>query len=167
MVILEQHAVRQAGAVVAAAAHADGVLLKHAVVRAGLAGVQQGDAGALQQGCDLMGVGGNAAHPLQIVQRHALAGEQDADIAVDNAELLTVFDRIAVLAEELDLGGGVQQGKDARKDIQTGNDAVLLGDQVNGAGAGAGHNGVGGHILAGHILPQGPAAAAGPHLKDA
>ena len=102
-----------------------------------------------------MGVGGNAAHPLQVVQRHALAGEQDADIAVDNAELLTVFDRIAVLAEELDLGGGVQQGKDARKDIQTGNDAVLLGDQVNGAGAGAGHNGVGGHILAGHILPQG------------
>ena len=139
---------------VAAAANADSVLFKNAVVGAGLTGVQQGDAGSLQQGRQLMGIGGNAAHSLQVVQRNALTGKQGAYIARNNGQLLAGLYGIAVPAEEFHLGAGVQQRKDAGIDRQTGNNAVLLGNQIHGAGAGVWHDGVCGNVLLRNILPQ-------------
>ena len=154
VVVLEHDGRRQVVTVVAAAANADSVLFKNAVVGAGLTGVQQGDAGAFQQGRHLMGIGGNAAHSLQVVQRNALTGKQGAYIARNNGQLLAGLYGIAVPAEEFHLGAGVQQRKDAGIDRQTGNNAVLLGNQIHGAGAGVGHDGVCGNVLLRNILPQ-------------
>ena len=140
---------------VAAAAHANRILFKHTVVGAGFAGVQQSDAGALQAGSYFMRIGCNAAHALQIVQRHALTGKQHANVTVHHRQLLAVLHGIAVLAEKLHLGGGVQQGKHPGKHLQTGHNAVLLGDQIHRAGAGMGHHRVGGYIFPGNIFAQG------------
>ena len=84
------------------------LIAKEDGIVAGLTGVQQGDAGAFQQGRQLMGIGGNAAHSLQVVQRNALTGKQGTYIARNNGQLLAGLYGIAVPAEEFHLGAGVQ-----------------------------------------------------------
>ena len=78
VVILQQNAVGQAGAVVAAAADLDCGLLEDTHARRGLARVDEHGLGALEHRGHLMRIGGDTAHALQVVERHALARKQHA-----------------------------------------------------------------------------------------
>ena len=136
------------------AADAHRVLLQDAQARRGLAGVQQAGVRALQGGGHLPRAGGDAAHALQEVQRHALAGEQHADVAPHAAQELAAAHRVPVLAEEGHLRPLVQQGEHAREHVQPGDDAVLLGQQLHLARRLLADDGVRAHVLIRNILPQ-------------
>ena len=157
VVVLQHDAVGQVVAVVGAAAQTHGVLLEDAHAGSGFPGVQQGGVGALQQVGHGPGVGGDAAEALQVVQGGALTGEQHPDVALHCGHVLAGNHMVAVLHVEDHFGLGVQQGEDPLKDLQTGDDAVLLADQIHLAGLCLRHDGVGGDVLAVDILFQGKA----------
>ena len=139
---------------VGAAAHGDGIFFKDPQVGGGFAGVQQRDAAALQQGHQFGGMGGDAAHALQKVQRCALTGKQSADIAAQQGQTLARFHPIAVGAERFHGEALVQQFKHAGKHLQACKYAALFADQLHLAQTGAVHHCVGRYILAGNVFFQ-------------
>ena len=78
MVVLDQHAVAKIEAMVEAAAAGHGVFVEHAQSGHGFARVENAGLGAGNLVHVLAGGGGDAAHALQHVQDHPLAGEQRA-----------------------------------------------------------------------------------------
>ena len=73
VVVLEHDGRRQVVTVVAAAADLNRRLLKHAHARRGLARVDEHGLGSLERRGHAVRVGSDAAHALQVVERHALA----------------------------------------------------------------------------------------------
>ena len=155
MVVLQHDAVGEVVTVVVPAAAGDRVFFEDAVVRRRLAGVQQPRLRAFQKVRDVLCVSGDAAHSLQIVERGALAAQDDTDVAVDLRHEGALRDEVAVFDEEFDAGLRVQERKDALKDLQAADDAVLLADEVCLPRLRVGHDAVGGDVLAGDVLLQG------------
>ena len=139
---------------VARAADLDRILFELAQGRGGLAGIQQDRVGALEDFDQLMGMSRNAAHALQVVERGALAGQQDADIRINHADQLALLAGIAVLVGGLKVRVRLQQLEHAGEHAQTAQDAVLLADQLRLAGGRNAHNCIGGNIFTGDIFTE-------------
>ena len=88
VVVLEHDGRRQVVTVVAAAADLDCGLLEDTHARRGLARVDKHGLGALERSCHPMRVSSDAAHALQVVERHALARKQYARIAAHLAHVV-------------------------------------------------------------------------------
>ena len=135
---------------VVAAAHLDGIFFKYPHIRGGFPGIQKLCAASMKQTGDGAGVGGDAAHPLQVVEGHPLTGKQSPDIAPHHSHPLAVLYLIPVLAEKFH----VQQLEHPLKNRETGDDSVLFADQFHLTLPGSRHDGIGGNVLAGDILLQ-------------
>ena len=113
VVVLDQDAVVEPGAVVPAAADGDGVLLEDAQAGGGLARVEDRDVGsgggvhvAARQGRD-------AGQASEVVERGPLAGEDGAQRPGDPGGARAALDQVALLDESLDLDLRVQALKTA------------------------------------------------------
>ena len=96
VVVLEHDSRRQVIAVVAATADLDCGLLEDAHARRGLARVDKHGLGALERSRHPMRVSSDAAHALQVVERHALARKQYARIAAHLAHVVAGVHLVAV-----------------------------------------------------------------------
>ena len=76
-------------------------------------------------------VRGDAAHALQEVERHPLAGKKHARIAAHGPQQLAGCDLIAIRNKRFERRCGVEQREGALKHIQTRNDARRLCDELN------------------------------------
>ncbi len=126
VVVLEHHGLRQVVAVVVPTARLHSRLLKNAQARRGLARVHQHGLGALELLGHGVRVRGDAAHALQEVERHPLAGKQHARIAAHGPQQLAGCDLIAIRNKRFERRCGVEQHEGALKHIQTRNDARRL-----------------------------------------
>src|SRR5579884_265471 len=89
VVVLDEDAVEQTEPVVPAAAAANRVLVEEAQARSGLACVHDGGVCARYHIDKPAGHGGNAAHPLQEIERNSLTGEDGSRAPADSAQRLT------------------------------------------------------------------------------
>ena len=103
----------------------------------------------------LIGVGRNAAHALQEVERGALTGQQRANVCINDTNQLTLLDFVAVSIGCFKMSFLFQNLKYTCKYIQTANNTILLANQLRLAQLRLAHNGVGADVLAGYILAQG------------
>ena len=155
VVVLDQDAVGEVVAVVARPAHAHGLLLEDAHVGRGLAGVHELGPGAREKRRHRAGLGGNAAHALEVVEGDPLAGKQGAHMGVHRAEELALLHLVAVRDREVGCCRGVEQLEGADEDVQAADHAVLLGDELD-LPRRLGRDDRGrGHVLAGNVLAQG------------
>ena len=126
MIVLEEDAVRQIVTVILAAADSDGIFFKDPHVRRRLARIDQGDSRTGQQGYDLMGIGRDAAHALQIVEAYPFGRQDGPDAADDFGQLLSLVDFVAVFDKKFEPDFVIQQGKGPGKDVEPGDDAILF-----------------------------------------
>ena len=101
-----------------------------------------------------MRVGSDAAHALQIVERHALARKQHARIAAHLAHVVAGVHLVTVGNVEQHRALRIQQFKGASEHIQAGDDAVGLGDKLNGSGTRRGAHARRAHVLKRDVLAQ-------------
>ena len=139
---------------IVSAAHAHGVLFKNAHVGSRLTGIQQFGLASFQKFCDRTGIGRYTAHALQIIERHPFARKQNADIARQLREELSLFHLVAVGDEKFRLRRFVEQTEGAQKHAQAADYAVLFAEKLYLALSVFGHNRIGGNVLAGDVLFQ-------------
>ena len=138
-----------------AAADGDGVLFKDPHVRRRLARIDEGHPRPFQQGCDLVGIGRNAAYALQIVQAYPFGRQDGPHTADDFGQFLAFMDFIAIFDEELEPDLVVQQSKGPGKDIEAGDDAVLFAQEFRFTLAVFRQNGIGRHVFTGDVFLHG------------
>ena len=130
MVVLGQHAVVEAEAVVGAAAGADGEALEFAESGSGLAGVED-DGACSSHGVDeVTGQGGDAAETLEEIERGAFGGEKGAGGAGGGEDEVTGSEDVAVVFAEGNFDGGIDLAEDFSSDFGAGEDGVFLGDDA-------------------------------------
>ena len=152
MIVLEQYPVRKVIAVVHPAAHLYGIFFKYAHVGGSFARVEKFCFAAFQKFYHAAGIGGYAAHALEVIERRALAGEEHAYIARYFSYMFAPFHLFAVLFEQLRLRIRIEQRKRARKYVEPAYDAVLFTDQIYRTLFIAGHDGVGADVFVGDIF---------------
>ncbi len=117
VVVFGEHGIRERVAVVVGAAVAHGLAFQHPEPWRGLAGVDDA------RGCpghrlDVPGRhGGDAGHALAEVEGDALRAQHGAGVAVDPGEHVADGEGGAILGEQLDLGRGIHELEDTRKDV--------------------------------------------------
>ena len=126
VIVLEEDAVGQIITVILAAANRDGIFFKDPHVRRRLARIDQGDSRTGQQGYDLMGIGRDAAHALQIVEAYPFGRQDGPNAADDFGQLLSLVDFVAVFDKKIKPDFVIQQGKGPGKDVEAGDDAILF-----------------------------------------
>ena len=132
VVVLDQEGVGEPHPVVRAAAAPYGVLLESAQAGRRLARVEKARVRPLERVDVGAGRGRDPRQPLDEVERDPL-GRQDRDRrSFDPGEDGPRGDPVAVLDEDLDRGGGVREGEDARQKRGAGDDSRLAADE--GAG---------------------------------
>ena len=101
-----------------------------------------------------MRVSSDAAHALQVVERHALARKQYARIAAHLAHVVAGVHLVTVGNIKEHRALRIQQLKGAGEHIQAGDDAVGLGDELNGSGTRRGAHARRAHVLKRDVLTQ-------------
>ena len=112
------------------AAADNGILLQGAHAGQRLAGIGHLGARPLDGLAGQMRRRGDPAHVLHQIQRRALALEQHGRLAVQNGDLIALFQQIAVLFEHLCRKGRVQQPEHAHRDVNAAQHTVRLGDEL-------------------------------------
>src|SRR5581483_1996990 len=131
VVLLDEDAVVETGAVVRAAAAADGVLLERAEPRRRLPRVEDLRAGAVGQLDEAACERRDPAEPAEQVERDTLAAEDRAGGAGDlGKDYRDVCDRGALLELRLERHGGVERAEDRVDDRNAADDARLLEQQL-------------------------------------
>ena len=145
----------------AAAAHR--ILVEHAQARRGFAGVENARLGAGNRVHKFARQGSDSAQPLQEVQNHALAGKNDARVVADHRNRLAVVQANAV--ENLRMAGDFVVRSDgsiehriniqnARHAADSGENAILLGDDGSGRALAGIDAGIAGRVAGGAIFQQ-------------
>ena len=155
VVVLEHDSRRQVIAVVAATADLDCRLFKHTHARCGLARVDKHGLGALERSRHPMRVSSDAAHALQVVERHALARKQHARVAAHLAHVIAGMHLVAIRDIEQHGALRIQQLKGAGEYVQAGDNAVGLGDKLHRGGTRRGAHARRAHVLKRNVLAQG------------
>ena len=101
-----------------------------------------------------MRVSCDAAHALQVVERHALARKQHARVAAHLAHVVAGVHLVTVGSIKQHRALRIQQLKGASEHVQTGDNAVGLGDELNGSGARRGAHAHRTHVLKRDVLAQ-------------
>ena len=142
VVVLDQHRVVQAEAMIAAAAHAHGVFLQGAQARHGLA--RAGHARAIRRHGprDRCGGGGDAAQVAQEVQRHALGRQHGAGAALDARDLRARLQHAAVRARHAEADRRIQRAERQPRQVQPGQHALLARHQARFRLGVGGHDGI-------------------------
>ena len=154
MIVLQKDAVRQIVTVIIPAAHFDSIFLEDAHIWCRFPGIQELRPRALQQSCNGVGIGGDPAHSLEIIQCRALPAQKNADVPPDCRHMLSIFYCIAVLTVKFYRHLWIQKDKDPLKNPQAGYDAILFADELYFTLHRLPHNGIGRNILTRYILFQ-------------
>ena len=101
-----------------------------------------------------MRVGSDAAHALQVVERHALARKQHARVAAHLAHVVAGMHLVAIRNIEQHGALRIQQLKGASEYVQAGDNAIGLGDELNGSGARRRAHARRTHVLKRDVLAQ-------------
>ena len=101
-----------------------------------------------------MRVGSDAAHALQVVERHALTRKQHARIAAHLTHMVAGVHLLAIGNVEQHRALRIQQLKGTGKHIQAGDDAVGLGDKLHRGGTRRGAHARRAHVLKRNVLAQ-------------
>ena len=158
VILLHEDAVVEAGAMVPAAAAADGVLLERAEPGRGLARVEDGRPRPLGQLDEAAGEGGDTAEPADEVERDALAAEDRARGPLDQGEYRRhVGHRRALLEFRPDVYRGVEGVEDGGADRNPADDARLLEQQLRAAVRIRRHERERGRVARADVLAQGRA----------
>ena len=139
---------------VAATADLDCRLFKHTHARCGLARVDEHGLGALERCSHLVRIGSDAAHALQVVERHTLARKQHARVAAHLTHMVAGVHLVAIGNVEQHRALRIQQLKGTGKHIQAGDDAVGLGDKLHRGGTRRGAHARRAHVLKRNVLAQ-------------
>ena len=154
VVVLEHDGRRQVVTVVAAAANLNRRLLKHAHARRGLARVDEHGLGSLERRGHAVCIGSDAAHALQVVERHALTRKQHARIAAHLTHMVAGVHLVAIGNVEQHRALRIQQLKGAGEHIQAGDDAIGFGDKLHRGGTRRGAHARRAHVLKRNVLAQ-------------
>ena len=154
VVVLEHDGRRQVVTVVAAAADLDRGLLEDAHARRGLARIDKHGLGALERSRHPMRVSSDAAHALQVVERHTLARKQHARVSAHLAHVIASVHLVAVRDIKQHGALRIQQLKGASEHIQARDDAIGLGDKLHRGGTRRGAHARRAHVLKGNVLAQ-------------
>lgn len=101
-----------------------------------------------------MRIGGDTAHALQVVERHALARKQHARIAAHLAHVVASVNLVTIGNIKQHRALRIQQLKGASEHIQTGDDAIGFGDELHRGGTRRGAHALRAHVLKGNVLAQ-------------
>ena len=115
---------------VAAAANLHSLLLQHAHARRRLARIEHAGLGALQALHVAVGHRGNATHALHDVQHQALGLQQRTNLARDNHGNVALLHARTILHQYLDLHIRVETPEHLLGNLDTGQDAVFLNQQM-------------------------------------
>ena len=154
MIVFDQDAVGKVEAVVVAPSHAHGILVQVTMTRSSLAGVH--DAGlAAFDGLDvLVGIAGDAAHPLQEVQSDPLGPQDTAGVAFYPRQIGSWSEGGAVGQQHL----GVQAGIDALEDglayFYPGQHPISFGSNHADGLDSLGDQGMGGRVVESLVFRQ-------------
>src|SRR6185436_1889075 len=146
MVVLDEHRVVEAEAVVAAAAGADGVLLERAKAGGGLAGADDAGVGAGDGVDDAAGGGGDAGEVTEEVQRDALASEDRAGRALPICEGGAGVDDVAVGRTRVEADARVEQCEHPCRHLEAGDAARAARHDATGEVLRRRHDRVGGEV---------------------
>ena len=154
VVILEHCRVSQIVAVVSAASDCNRILLERTESRQGLAGIRNAGVGSLDELHALVGVGGNAAHVLEDIQRSTLCLEHKTGVTAEFRDDIAVLHLVAVLEMALDLHFRIEYREYAQGYLKSAQDAVRLGHEVRGGNAVLRDKQVGGAVDIVDVLSQ-------------
>lgn len=129
-------------------------LFKHTHARCGLARVDKHGLSALERRGHAVRVGSDAAHALQVVERHALARKQHARVAAHLAHVIAGMHLVAIRDIEQHGALRIQQLKGAGEYVQAGDNAVGLGDKLHRGGTRRGAHARRAHVLKRNVLAQ-------------
>ena len=101
-----------------------------------------------------MRVSSDAAHALQVVERHALARKQYARVAAHLAHVVAGVHLIAIDDIKQHRALRIQQLKGASEHVQAGDDAIGLGDELHRGGTRRGAHARRAHVLKRNVLAQ-------------
>ena len=101
-----------------------------------------------------MRVSSDTAHALQVVERHTLARKQHARVSAHLAHVIASVHLVTVGNIKQHRALRIQQLKGAGEYVQAGDNAVGLGDELNGSGARRGAHARRTHVLKGNVLAQ-------------
>ena len=154
MVILHQHAVVEAEAMVGAAAAAHGKLLEDAQAGGRLARIQDHAIIGLDRLDELVGERGGAAHALDEVERGALGSQDGAGAAGKAGQDAAGGGQGTIGDEDLVGEGGVEHLQDVERHVEPGHAAGLAGLDFAGGQHVGPHEGEGGGVARANILLQ-------------
>ena len=101
-----------------------------------------------------MRIGSDAAHALQVVERHALARKQHTRIAAHLTHVVAGMHLVTVGNVEQHRALRIQQFKGASEHIQAGDDAIGFGDKLHRGGTRRGAHARRAHVLKRNVLAQ-------------
>ncbi|BAF58407.1 hypothetical protein PTH_0227 [Pelotomaculum thermopropionicum SI] len=154
VVVLDQHGIVKAEAVIVPAAHPDRVFFKHPEARRGFSGIHQAGLFPGNQFNQPRRPGGNAGQALQEIQGQALAGQDRPRPAGQFGQHLAALYPLAVAHQGPELNERVQAQKNPLRHRQPCHHSVLLGQYVTAGNGVRRHNAVGGKIAGAYILSQ-------------
>src|SRR5262249_29453782 len=155
VVLLDEHAVVEAGTMVAASTAAHGVLLEGTEAGGGLAGVEDGGGGAVRQLDEASRERGDAAEPGEQIERDTLAAEDRAGRPLHHCEDGgDIGDRGSFVDFRLDLDRRVERAKDRGGDRYAAHHAGLLEQQLGMAARVFGHEREGRGVAGAEVLGQ-------------
>ena len=137
-----------------AAADFDCIFFKNTHIRGRFSGIEKGRFGTFEQLRNASRIRCDSAHPLQIIERGSLTGQQNTDITVYRCQQIAFFDFIAVFHIRDNLGFLIEQRKYSCKYFHTGNDAVLFAEKLYRSLACFWHDSIRGYIFTGDIFLQ-------------
>ena len=94
----------------------------------------------------------NSAHSLQIIQRSTLAGKKHTDVSTYYSQKLFILYLIAVFCVKFYLCCLIQKLENTLKYTQSGNNSILLANQLYFSLFSVSHNGICSNILAADIF---------------
>src|SRR3989338_8433635 len=154
VVFFDEPGVKQAEAVVRAAADAHGVALEQAQAGSGLAGVAQLRFRSLQAGDVAAGEGGDAAQALQEVERGALAAQERAGVAPHLGQHAAAHE-LAFFDQGAEAQLRVEQLEQPLHHRQARHHHHLLGEESASGLDRRGHGRVGGQVAGAQVFGQG------------
>ncbi len=164
VVVLDQDSVGKIEAMILAAATADRVLVDNSQAGSGFARIENAGLRAGNRVDKFAGKGGDAAHALQKIKDHALAGKDHASVVLDYSDRLPLVQAHAVkyfvvgshfvVRSDGAVEGGVNV-KDAADAADAGENAVLFGEDGGGSALIGVDAGVAGGVAGGAVFEQG------------
>ena len=155
MVVLDQDHVRKTHAVVDAAAHPHGVFFQGPQAGGRFPGVQDPGFRPGHRLDVFAGGRGHSREALDEVEGRALGLQQGHGQPLDFGQDVPLAERIAVAGQAVERRPGIHQMENAGGDIESGQDAVLLGHEDRPALQAGRKKALRSHVTGRRILPQG------------